>query len=181
MSGPSPSSPAIPPTSPQRRNWYFILIRVILYKAALIITFSGTIYIWQGAKALTIFGCVLHPECSHDQALNNIWRHISVAWLSFAPASVLLAYDLQRYAPFLYLHAVTHFGAGLARLWTAYTWGIPGTPMGYFLVYITTFFDLTTPLLVLLLFVLGQRAERKNQLLTSQDNANSVESSKKTN
>lgn len=53
--------------------------------------------------------------------------------------------------------------------------------MGYFLVYITTFFDLTTPLLVLLLFVLGQRAERKNQLLTSQDNANSVESSKKTN
>lgn len=184
---PSPSSSTVPtPSSPpsRRRNWYFIAIRVILYEVALVVLFGGVIYIWQAANALSIFGSVLTRECTTDQALNNIWRHISVIWLSFAPASVLLASDLQRFAPFLYLHAATHFGAGLARLWTAWTWGIPGTPMGYFLVYITTFFDLSTPPFVLLLFALGKRAERKNRLLmvtTGGSQATDIDSSKKTN
>lgn len=161
------------------RNWYLSLLRVQLVVCALVITFSGTLYVWQAAYALNIFGSVLERDCVSDQALNNIWRHISVFWLSLAPVAIMIAFNLERFAPMLALHTITLFVAGCSRFWTAYTWGIPGTPMGYFLVYITTFFDLTSPIVAYALFKLGMKKRRwqQQQCITTASEA-SVEQTK---
>lgn len=161
MADPATTTTPVTPASNKRRNWYFICIRIILIEASLVILFSSTIYIWQSTNALNIFGSVLSQDCTSDQAFNNIWRHLSIFWLSFAPSCILIACNIQRYAPLLLLHSLTLFMAGCMRLWTAWIIGIPGTPMGYFLVYITTFFDVTTPLLVVLFYGLGVRCQRK--------------------
>lgn len=148
-------------TRRKRINWYFVFVRLILYSAIVVVLFSGTLFVKLGAYSLNIFGSVLSMECTTDQAFNNIWRFISVMWLCYAPMCALVSYDLVRYGPVLTIFAVMMFIGGLARFWTAYTIGIPGTPMGYFLVYIATFIDLTTPPFVMLLFTLGKRLEKK--------------------
>lgn len=144
-----------------RRNWYFIFIRLILIVTCVIVLFSGFLFVILGPHSLNIFGAVLSRESTADQAFNNIWRFISIMWLCYAPMCILIALDITRYGPVLVTYAVMMFAGGLARVWTAYTIGIPGTPMGWFLVQIAIFLDLTTPPLAMLLYSFGRRFEKK--------------------
>lgn len=150
------------PTSPaRRRNWYFILLRLNLYPLAILYLFFGLLYIILGAHSLNILGSILSRECTEDSAFNSIWRFTATMYTAYSPFLILAASDFPRFAPMLYLYSLAVFIGGLIRVWTAYVFDIPGPPMGYFVVYIAMFHELSNPLIIALLLRLGLNLEKK--------------------
>lgn len=145
----------------RRRNWFFILLRVNLYPLALLYLFFGLLYVILGAHAFNILGSILSRDCTSDSAFNSIWRFTAVMYTAYSPFLILSASDFPRFAPMLYLYAFSVFVGGLVRVWTAYVFDIPGPPMGYFVVYIAMFHELSNPLIIALLLHFGLKLEKK--------------------
>lgn len=164
---PGDASPAAPPPSfptarPSRRgNIFFTLAKLALYSCAVVPFLTSLLFIPLSTKAFNILGAILSHSCVADPAFNNLWRFLSVMWACYCPLLGFFASNIPRYAPLILLVASFVFMGGLVRIWTAWTYTIPGTPMGYFVFYISTFIDLTVPLYVSLLLYLGFRLEKK--------------------
>lgn len=148
-------------TTSVRRNWYFVLVRMLLIQVSITVLLTGVLHTYNGAASFNILGAVLTRECTKDQALNGLWRFIATLYCGFCPLCIVIALDIVRYAPVLVLLSVTCLLAGCARVLTAFWIGVPGTPMGYFATYIASFFEIGTPLLLLLLLSLGFRFIKK--------------------
>lgn len=144
-----------------RRNLYFSFARVVISINSMFPLLGGLLQLWLGAESFSILGAILSHECTTDPAFNGQWRFAATIWLFHAPLMLLVASDLRRYAPIAHLVSAGVFAGGGAALWTADKLGIPGTPMGYFVAYISIFLELTVPPLVSLLLVLGARLDRK--------------------
>lgn len=145
----------------RRRNWFFILLRLNLYPLAVLYLFFGLLYVVLGAHAFNILGSILSRDCTEDSAFNSIWRFTAVMYTAYTPFLILSASDFPRFAPMLYLYAFSVFVGGLVRVWTAYVFDIPGPPMGYFVVYIAMFHELSNPLIIALLLHFGLKLEKK--------------------
>lgn len=145
----------------RRRNWFFILLRVNLYPLALLYLFFGLLYVILGAHAFNILGSILSRDCTTDSAFNSIWRFTAVMYTAYCPFLFLSASDFPRFAPMLYLYAFSVFVGGLVRVWNTYIYDIPGPPMGYFVVYIAMFHELSNPIIIALLLYFGLKLEKK--------------------
>jgi hypothetical protein len=89
----------------------------------------GALHLALGAGADVLLGAKLPPQALSDAALDSQNRFYGVAFTLYGVLLYLCATDLRKYATVLRCVLWVFFAAGLARLVSIATHGLPPTPV----------------------------------------------------
>jgi hypothetical protein len=134
-------------------------LRIVLKCLAPVIVLVGILHLVLGLGADVMLGAKITPEVLSDPALDSQNRFYGVSFTIYGVLCYLCATDLPKYATVLRCILAVFFAAGLARLVSIATHGLPPLPV---LVLLSSEL-LAPPLLLWVLWKQGAKVAQSNR------------------